>query len=242
MIEVMAGYGPVMTSTNTIDPTTRCRLVLILQEHEIVSLSNSELQRIITAGDVASVLFSAPNMEESIFQNAVEPLVEVTQSSEIAAIVEFHTRAAGRVGADGLQLGQDPDALEDAIDNYSPKLMVGAGNVKTRHNALVIGELQPDYLMFGKPGGDIRPEPHPKNIDLGGWWSSMVEIPCIVLGGNDHKSVVDVANTGAEFVALAAAIFAPDKGAIDVEAAAAQIKEVNRLLNDHAPRFETSDE
>ena len=137
----------------------------------------------------------------------------VVQSAGVAAIIADDTRTAGRVGADGLQLGQDPGELTEAIEKFSPALMVGAANVKTRHNALVLGELQPDYLMFGKPGGDIRPEPHPKNLALGQWWSTMVEIPCIVLAGNAVESVVEAAQTGSEFVALGHAIFAPNDNA-----------------------------
>ena len=112
-----------------------------------------ELANVLTAGDVASLIFSLGNLEESTFQDVVEPLVKATQDCGVAAIVADQSRIAGRVGADGLQLGQDPAALEDAIDKFLPGLMVvGAGNVKTRHNALTIGELRPDYLMFGKPG------------------------------------------------------------------------------------------
>ena len=146
-------------------------------------------------------------MDETVWQDLVEPLVKTAQNKGVAAIITDYTRILGRVGADGFQLGQDIDALREAIQKYTPKIMVGAANVKSRHNALMIGELQPDYVMFGKPGGDTRPEPHPKNLDLGNWWASMVEIPAIVLGGNHIRSVVDVANTGAEFVALGAAIF-----------------------------------
>jgi len=125
--------------------------------------------------------------------------------------------------------------------------MVGAGNVKTRHNALVIGELQPDYVMFGKPGGDIRPEPHPKNLVLGQWWSSLVEIPCIVLGGTDLESAITVAETGAEFVALSSAIFAPQENStldsiVNFEHVAAQIRKVNAMLDERAPQFEDPDE
>jgi thiamine-phosphate pyrophosphorylase len=60
--------------------------------------------------------------------------------------------------------------------------IVGGGNATDRHKALEIGEVQPDYIFFGKIGGDIKPEAHPKNVALAEWWASMVEIPCIVLG------------------------------------------------------------
>jgi len=227
-----------MTDVNIPAPEDRCRLVLILGQRELDHLSADQLTKILSAGDVASIILHTTEEDENAFQKRAEPLVAAAQALGAAVIVDGNSRIAGRIGADGMQFGQDPQALADAIDKFSPKFMVGTANVKTRHNALVIGELQPDYLMFGKPGGDTRPEPHPKNIDLGNWWSSMVEIPCIVLGGSDLESVVNVAKCGAEFVAVNAAIFAPETDVIDSDDAAARVSQANLLLDEHAPQFE----
>jgi thiamine-phosphate pyrophosphorylase len=60
----------------------------------------------------------------------------------------------------------------------------------------------------------------------------MIAIPCIVQGGSDLASVATVAATGAEFVALSAAIFGEG---IDAEAA---VREANAILDRDAPRFE----
>ncbi|MEP1207573.1 MAG: thiamine phosphate synthase [Rhizobiaceae bacterium] len=205
---------------------------------ELSRIDAAELSEILAAGDVASVLFSPEQMDESSFQKMVEPLVKATQDSDVAAIITDYSRIAGRTGADGLQLGQDLVALKDAIEKFSPGIMIGAANVKTRHNALTIGELRPDYLMFGKPDGDIRPEPHPKNLALGQWWSQMVEIPCIVMGGSAMETVIDVAKCGAEFVALKNAIFAPNPDANTHMTTPERVRHVNLLLGQHAPRFE----
>ena len=59
----------------------------------------------------------------------------------------------------------------------------------------------------------------------------MVEIPCIIQAGNTLESIPEAAVTRAEFVALGTAVF----GADDPSAA---IREANRLLDAHAPRFE----
>ncbi len=206
---------------------------------EMSHFTPSQFSDLLAAGDVASLVFSPADLDESLFQKMVEPLIKLAQEMGIASIIADYSRIAGRVKADGLQLGQDLAALKDAIDKLSPGMMVGAANVKTRHNALNIGELQPDYLMFGKPDGDIRPEPHPKNLALGQWWSEMVEIPCIVMGGSDIESIVDVAKSGAEFVALRAAIFAPTPDSNEHSTAPDRVRHANQLLNDHAPRFET---
>ena len=60
----------------------------------------------------------------------------------------------------------------------------------------------------------------------------MVEIPCVVMGGQAIGSVVDVAESGAEFVALRHCVFA------DPQKAAMMVAEANALLDQKAPRFE----
>ena len=225
------------TADAVIDPSTRCRLVLVVSgENARVFASDPEL--LMSAGDIASIILDAGDLDEVEFQEMISPIVSAAHNNDIAVIVVGQTRVAGRVGADGLQLGQDPDAVREAVEKYAPQMMVGAGNVKTRHNALVLGELQPDYLMFGKPGGDIRLEPHPKNVDLANWWSSMVEIPCILLGGTKLESVIEVAQSGADFVALEKAIFSSEEGHATEAEIVQRIRGANRLLDEHAPQFE----
>ncbi|MEM8750884.1 MAG: thiamine phosphate synthase [Pseudomonadota bacterium] len=222
----------------------RCRLVLMATGDKVdrlAALDAEQLTSIFSAGDVASLILSPGDADEARFLATAGKIVGPAQAAGIAVLVSEHTRVAGRIGADGLQLGQDPDAVRDAVERLTPKMLVGAGNVKTRHNALVLGEMQPDYVMFGKPGGDIRPEPHPKNLDLGAWWSAMVELPCIVCGGSDLESVVAVSQTGADFVALENAIFSTDTSIVDSGEAARRVAQANALLNDHAPRFESPD-
>ncbi len=110
-------------------------------------------------------------------------------------------------------------------------MMVGTGGAKTRDDALELGEERPDYIFFGRFGYDTKPEPHARNLALGAWWSEMIEIPCIVMAGADLASAEAVAATGAEFVALSAAVFSEG-----VDPAAA-VAEANALLDRTAPRF-----
>ncbi|HBT70028.1 MAG TPA: thiamine phosphate synthase, partial [Agrobacterium sp.] len=135
------------------------------------------------------------------------------------------------VKADGLHVAGNAEALAEAVENFTPKMIVGGGNADDRHKALEQGESNPDYVFFGKLEGDIKPEAHPKNLALGEWWASMIEIPAIVMGGTDPSSVVAVAETGVEFVAMRSGVF-------DNAAGAAQaVSEINALLDEKAPRF-----
>jgi thiamine-phosphate pyrophosphorylase len=210
----------------------RCRLVLVAPEIADAAEAARIMADALKGGDVASVIVPQYGFGDGDFQKIAEALVPVIQKAGAAALVAGDSRVAGRAKADGLHITGGVEPLSEAMEKFSPKLIVGGGNAQERHRALEIGELQPDYLFFGKFDGDIKPEAHPKNLALAEWWASMVEIPCVVMGGTNPESALAIAGTGAEFAALRLAVFA------DPARAAAIIQETNALLDEKAPRFE----
>ncbi|MFN7102337.1 MAG: thiamine phosphate synthase [Pseudorhizobium sp.] len=209
----------------------RCRLVLILPPAEDPEKQAQQLDEALSAGDVATVILPQYGRDDQQFQLAAELIVPIAQAHGAAALISGDSRTAGRSKADGLHFEGSIEDLRDALAKHTPKMIVGAGGASERHKALEIGEAQPDYIFFGKLEGDIKPEPHPKNLALAEWWASMVEIPCIVMGGNEVASVAAAAETGAEFVALRLAVFDHPEGA------AAAVATANALLDEKAPRF-----
>ncbi len=123
-------------------------------------------------------------------RNTPKRLVPIIQEAGAAALIAGDSRVAGRARADGLHISGNAEALGEAVEKHTPKLIVGGGNAADRHHALQIGEVRPDYVFFGKTDGDIKPDAHPKNLALAEWWASMIEIPCIVMGGTDPQSGV----------------------------------------------------
>lgn len=214
------------------EPEDRCRLVLIVPDEADAERQASQLQQALSGGDVASVILPQYGLDDQAFQKRAEALVQITQDAGAAAIISGDSRVAGRAKADGLHMVGSLEELGEAIEKFTPKMIVGAGGATERHAALEIGELRPDYIFFGRFDGDIKPEAHPKNVALAEWWASMIEIPCIVMGGSDAESVVVVAESGAEFVALRDAVFASADGP------GAAVAKANALLDEKAPRFE----
>jgi thiamine-phosphate pyrophosphorylase len=210
----------------------RCRLVLIVPDEADAGRQAESVRLALTGGDVASVILPQYGLDDQSFQARAETLVPIIQEAGAAAIVAGDSRVAGRVKADGLHLAGSAEELAEAIEKFTPKLIVGAGGAADRHSALEVGEARPDYIFFGRFDGDIKPEAHPKNLALAEWWASMIEIPCIAMGGNDLSSVVAVAETGTEFVALRGAVFEAAEGP------AAAVEKINALLDEKAPRFE----
>ncbi len=223
-----AAAGVMMTE----EMNDRCRLVLIGPGGADWKRSADQVVSALSGGDIASLILWPSELGDAEFQKLCEMAVPAAQAAGVAAIVAGDTRVAGRTHADGIHL-EDKSMLRDLIEaNRDGRLIVGAGGAKSRHDALEIGELRPDYVFFGRFGYDNRPEPHPRNLALGQWWAELVEIPCIVMAGSTIDSLEAVAATGAEFVAVSAAVFTgttpPDEA----------VRMANRLLDERAPRFQ----
>jgi thiamine-phosphate pyrophosphorylase len=213
----------------------RCRIVLIAPRIDEPAKLKLLVASAIEGGDVASLILPAYGDGEPAFQHRAEILVPMAQERGIAVMIEDDTRIAGRVGADGVHFEGRKEGLEELIEKFQGRMMIGAGGAKSRDDALELGEARPDYMFFGRFGYDNTPAPHPRNLSLGCWWAEMIELPSIVMAGNEIASVEAVAATGAEFVALSNAVFA---GGVDP---AAQIAAANALLDEKAPRFEAGE-
>ena len=206
----------------------RCRLVLIAPE-------NAAPARILAAvegGDVASLILPQWNLDDASFQKLAEDVVPAAQAPGVAVVIAGDARIAMRSSADGLHVEGSKADLEDVIARHQSKLMIGTGGATTRDDALELGELRPDYIFFGRFGCDTKPEPHPRNLKLGQWWAEMVALPCIVMAGSDLTGVADVADTGADFVAVSQAVFAEPGDPAEA------VRRANALLEERAPRFE----
>jgi thiamine-phosphate pyrophosphorylase len=211
----------------------RCRLVLIVADAADAEAQSKAVEDALRGGDVSSVIIPQYGLDDMAFQKRAEVMVPIIQEAGAAAIVAGDSRVAGRVKADGIHIVGGFDELSEGVEKFAPKLIVGGGTADDRHKALEQGESGLDYIFFGKFEGDIKPEAHPKNVALGEWWSSMIEIPAIVMGGTDVSSVVTVAESGVEFVALREAVFSHASGA------AQAVAEANALLDEKAPRFDS---
>ena len=208
----------------------RCRLVLgigsdkLLNQNDIVR----KIEKALESDDVASVIIDATQQNEII-----EKCVRAIQKYNVAAIVYGDVKDADELNADGVQCKPEKNEVKKIVGEYQSKIIVGAGGVRTRHQAMEIAECEPDYIMFGNINGDTHQQPNLKNLELGEWYAQWSQIPCVIMAGQDVESVIDVAKTGAEFVALDAAVFDVDK----IEEVGEQVKLANKLLEQHAPKF-----
>lgn len=199
----------------------RSRLCLVTP----VDMEPSRLVPLVMAalagGDVASLIVAGDGER---LQQIAEAVAPAAQARGVAVLVQNDTRIAGRAKADGVHVDSGPADLAAAVEKLRPKMIVGAGGPRTRHEAMVAGESDPDYLFFGRLDGDTGDGIFPKALDLAAWWSSVFVIPAMVMGGRSLASVEEAAREGIEFVALCHAVFDDPRGP------AAAVAEANERL------------
>jgi thiamine-phosphate pyrophosphorylase len=110
--------------------------------------------------------------------------------------------------------------LQGALPTLKPSRIAGAGGLQTRHDAMLAGEAEADYMMFGQPEGEAAP-PLEITIERVSWWAEVFQLPCV---GYAHSlaEVPPLAAAGADFVALGAFIWDDPQGPAAAIRASAQ--------------------
>ncbi len=206
------------------EKTETQRLFLVAPPRFEAGAFAPRLKEALAAGDVAAVLLPAEAGADRLL-----PLVPVIQEAGAAALVTDDTRLAGHIKADGVQVGSGFEELRLAVNSFRPKRIVGAANVSSRHAAMQAGELDVDYLFFGRPYGDTHDAPHPTALDLAEWWAEVMQIPAVIMAGRALESIAEAAATGAGFVALHDAVWAhPEGPGAAVRGAMTELKQAGR--------------
>ncbi len=154
------------------------------------------LKSIVATVDVAALLLPRGNRGEAAYRALVSDVLFDGQEAGCAVLIEGPPARARALGTDGLHVGGSIEAARSAVAALKPDLIVGTGAIVTRDDAMTVGELGVDYIMFGPFSGatatDVR--------DLAGWWAETMEIPSVL---SDPEATVDTADAnGCEFLAL----------------------------------------
>lgn len=206
----------------------RSRLYLVTPRLIDLATFPAALEAALDGGDVASLLIAPEVASDMALQRIADALTPLAQARGVAVMVADDTRAAGRARADGIHVEGGPAVLAEVCAHHQPRLMVGAGNLKGRHDAMTAAETGADYVFFGMLDRPEDDETHPRSLDLGEWWAAMFEIPCVVFAGLSPHSVSDAAATGADFVAVRDAVWSFSGGP------RAAVAEFNRRLDSAA--------
>ena len=194
-----------------------CQLYLVI-EARAGEATVARLDAALKAAPIASVLFVPPAGEETEvgsysgaqYADLLRPLITQAQDNDVAALLLNDANLVKSLKADGVHLdasnltSNDAAALMDdtralLLNNY----IVGATSGSLRDDAMILGERGADYVGFSPVSFHETPEAALNDLlQRLSWWAEIFEIPCVAFDVPDAKTAHDVAQAGADFVAL----------------------------------------
>jgi thiamine-phosphate pyrophosphorylase len=190
-----------------------CRLYLISPPKLSAANFLGPLKEALKGGDVASFQLRLKHVSDDEIRRAVDILRPVVQANGTAFILNDRPDLAAELGCDGVHVGQD-DASYGEARRALPGGIVGVTCHDSRHLAMEAAEAGADYVAFGAFFPTQTKEPKTQaSPELLQWWSEMMVIPCVAIGGITVANARGLMDAGADFLAVSAGVWEHPEGA-----------------------------
>jgi thiamine-phosphate pyrophosphorylase len=190
-----------------------CRLYLISPPKISAANFLSPLKEALKGGDVASFQLRLKHASDDEIRRAVDLLRPVIQVHGAAFILNDRPDLAAELGCDGVHIGQE-DANYAAARAALPDGIVGVTCHDSRHLAMEAAEAGADYIAFGAFFPTRTKEPKTQaDIELLRWWSEIMVVPCVAIGGITVANAPALIEAGADFLAVSAGVWEHPDGA-----------------------------
>ncbi len=201
--------------TKAAPPARECRLYLITPP-QIVDLASfaRTFEEALSAGPVAAVQIRLKDVSHDAIRDAARVLAPIAHRYDAAVLMNDHVDLAKELGLDGVHVGQSDMAYKDARRILGPDAMIGVTCHNSRHLGMEAAEAGADYVAFGAfyPTSTKTVE-HMAELETLTIWQESMEIPCVAIGGITAATAREVADAGADFIAVSGAVWNHDDGA-----------------------------
>ena len=124
------------------------------------------------------------------------------------------------------KVGAEDTPYAEARRLVGPDAIVGVSCYASRHEAMEAAEAGADYVAFGAFFPTRTKEPRDRaDVDILSWWSEMMTVPCVAIGGITPENCAPLVAAGADFLAVVSAVWdhpdGPDAAVRAFEAAIA---------------------
>lgn len=174
-----------------------------------------QVRAALDAGPVSCVQLWLPDASDDDIRSAAKPLQAAVQDTDTAFVLNGHVKLAAYLGCDGVHLDQaGPKDIKAAKKTLGDDAIVGVSCGTSRHLSMEAAEAGADYVSFG-PVFDTATKDLPADpaaLATLEWWSEMMEVPCVAVGGITPDNVAQVLETRCEFVCAVSAVWNHDGG------------------------------
>ncbi|VUX47939.1 Thiamine-phosphate synthase [Candidatus Defluviicoccus seviourii] len=191
-----------------------CRLYLITPPRLDAAAFSSVMAQALDAGDVAAVQLRLKDVSDDDIRQACDILRPVVQAREAAFLLNDRADLAAEMGCDGVHVGQSDCPYLTARRLVGDNAIVGVTCHASRHLAIEAAEAGADYVAFGAffPTA-TKVAPAAADPEILEWWSTMMTVPCVAIGGLTVENCAAVIEAGADFLAVSAGVWDHPEGA-----------------------------
>ena len=158
----------------------------------------ARLETLLDQHEVSALLLPRGTRSENAYKDFAKKIIPLAQARNCAVLLEGGPGLVKMLGADGIHVsGADVAATREAVQALRPKMIVGVGGITTRDDAMSLGELEVDYILFGPLSGATTAATR----EMARWWAETMEIPSVL---SDPEASFDAFDAeGCEFIGLA---------------------------------------
>jgi thiamine-phosphate pyrophosphorylase len=185
-----------------------CRVYLITPERFDPAPFADLLAAALDGGDVAAVQLRLKDVDDDTWRRTTDVLRPVSQSREVAFLLNDRADLVVQTGCDGAHVGQDDMPAKEARRLMGPDLTLGVTCKGSRDLAMRAGEDGADYVAFGAffPSGTKQVTNH-VDPEILRWWSDLMELPCCAIGGITPENCGPLVRAGADVLAVVGCIW-----------------------------------
>ena len=186
-----------------------CRLYLISPERiDHPGIFADELRAALDGGDVAAFQLRLKDVEDAVIARAADTLRPICQQRGAAFIMNDRPDLAVTLDCDGVHVGQEDMSCAEARRIVGPDRQIGVTCKASRHLALEAAEAGADYVAFGAffPS-TTKTVTTPAPLEIIEWWSGLMEVPCVAIGGITIDNCRPLVSAGADFLAVAGGVW-----------------------------------
>ena len=196
-----------MSSRQSISST--CRLYLISPERiGHPAIFADDLRSALDGGDVAAFQLRLKAVDDELVARVADTLRPVCQQRDIAFIMNDRPDLAVKLDCDGVHIGQDDMPYAEARRIVGPDRQIGVTCKASRHLAMEAAEAGADYVAFGAFFlSTTKTVTTPADLEILEWWSGLMEVPCVAIGGITVDNCRPVVAAGADFLAVAGGVW-----------------------------------
>lgn len=189
------------------------------------------LTQALDAGDVACLQLRLKDVDDDTILRAVDQLRPIAQQRGVAFILNDRPDLAVRSGCDGVHIGQEDTPYAEARRLVGRDAIIGVTCHDSRHLAMEAGDAGADYVGLGAffPSATKDPAVVGADPELLSWWTEIMTVPCVAIGGITVDNCRPLVAAGADFLAVCGGIWThPDGPASAVRAFNAIFKDMGR--------------